>query len=241
MKAIEKHLHHRQHLLFLDLEGTQFSHEMIAFGAIKVTLKKDGTITRQYKGIKRYVRPKNTIGNFVVKLTGITKEKLAAEGIGYDEAIKAIKNYCGPHFSKMAFVTFGTHDLRILMQSLHYSPEAEEAAVKHMAKYHVDMSAVLGQFIRDDKNNPLSLTNYLKVFGQSFEGQAHDPLDDAANLIKVYKSCFTQPEVIFDEYLKVLAQMRHLPDPLLDVLQKLIKDEDVTAAYFKGKVKEFIG
>lgn len=241
MKAITKQLHHRKHILFLDLEGTQFSHEMIALGAIKATLKPDGSIARTYKGIKRYVKPKNTIGNFVSKLTGITKEMLAEQGITYAQALTDIKNYCGPHFAKMAFVTFGTHDVRIFMQSLIYSPDADEAIAKHIAKHHVDMSSLLGQFIRDDKNNPLSLANYLKVFGHQFEGTSHDPLDDAKNLISIYKDCFVKKDIIFDEYLKVLAQMRHLPDPISKTLNALLSGESISAEQFRNYVKDYLG
>lgn len=240
MKAISKQIHYRRHLLFLDLEGTQFSHEMIAFGAVKATLKSDGSIDRVYKGIKRYVKPKNSIGNFVTKLTGITKEILTEQGITYAQALTDIKNYCGPHFAKTAFVTFGSHDLRIFMQSLIYSPDADETIAKHIAKHHIDMSMLLGQFIRDDKNNPLSLTNYLKVFGRDFIGQSHDPLDDAKNLISIYKDCFVKKDIIYDEYLKVLAKMRHLPEPVQKTLIALLAGETVTGEDFSKFVKDYI-
>ena len=46
MKYLEKHLNKRKILCFLDLEGTQFSHEMIALGAVKVDIKKDGSIKK---------------------------------------------------------------------------------------------------------------------------------------------------------------------------------------------------
>ena len=241
MKAFLRQLHHRKHLLFLDLEGTQFSHEMIAFGAVKARLKPDGSIARSYKGIKRYVKSKNSIGSFVKKLTGITREQLDKDGITYGEALKAIRNYCGKDFEKTAFVTFGSHDIRIFNQSLKYSPDADETIVKHISKYHVDMSALLAMFIRDDKSNPLSLANYLKTFELEFDGTAHDPLDDARNLVRLYKTSFTRKDIFFDEYLKLLSKMRHIPEPLLAVLKKLINDEDVSAAFFKDKVREFIG
>ncbi len=240
MKAILKLLHQRRHLLFLDLEGTQFSHEMIAFGAIKATLKADGSILRTYKGLKRYVKPKGTIGGFVVRLTGITKEKLATDGVTYAQAIEDIKKYCGSNFQKMAFVTFGSHDLRIFSQSLLHNPEVDKEAISHIVKHHVDMSMLLGQFIRDDKNNPLSLTNYLKVFSREFAGTAHDALDDAANLVALYKDCYTKKDVVFEEYLKVLARLRHLPEPIQHVIRQLAEDKDVTAAEFKQKVREAV-
>jgi inhibitor of KinA sporulation pathway (predicted exonuclease) len=240
MKALTRQLHHHRHLLFLDLEGTQFSHEMIAFGAVKAVLNVDGSIQKTYKGIKRYVKPKNSIGSFVKKLTGITKEQLESEGITYGEALQAIKNYCGSMFDKTTFVTFGTHDVRIIMQSLLHTPEADETIAKHIVKQHLDLSSFLSQFIKDDQNNPLSLNNYLKVFELSFDGIMHNPLDDARNLVKLFKSCYKRQDIIFDQYLRVLTQMRHLPDPVLTIIKQLVNDEDVTASDFKKLIREYI-
>ncbi len=241
MKAILKQIRHRRHLMFLDLEGTQFSHEMIAFGAIKVSLKPDGSILRSYKGIKHYVISKGSIGSFVIKLTGITKDIISEKGISYADALKTIKNYAGQHYQKMAFVTFGTHDIRIFMQSLMHSNDADETIAKHIVKNHVDMSSVLGEFIRDDKNNPLSLLNYLKVFDHPFEGKAHDPLDDAKNLITLYKECFIKKDIIKLEYQKVLRQMRHLPEPVHTMLVRLLDGHTISSDEFDGLVKEYVG
>jgi len=241
MNVLLKQLHSRRHLLFLDIEGTQFSHEMIAFGALKATLKPDGTILRSFKGIKHYVKAKNTIGNFVIKLTGITKEKLQQDGVSFKDALAAIKKYCGPHFSKMAFITFGTHDLRIIMQSQAHNPDADETIAKHIIKNHIDMSALLGQFIRDDKNNPLSLSNNLKVFERPFDGKAHDPLDDARNLMFLYKDFLARKGIVFNQYLHVLKNMRHLPEPIQYVIRQLIEDQAVSATEFKDRVREYLG
>lgn len=42
MKNVLKKLKGRHYLCFLDFEGTQFSHEMIAYGAVLVTIDKKG-------------------------------------------------------------------------------------------------------------------------------------------------------------------------------------------------------
>lgn len=41
MKSLFKLIGKRKTIIFLDLEGTQFSHEMIAFGAVRVDLDKN--------------------------------------------------------------------------------------------------------------------------------------------------------------------------------------------------------
>ena len=46
MQALEKILKGRKSLCFIDLEGTQFSHEMIAIGAVKVDVRRDGSIKK---------------------------------------------------------------------------------------------------------------------------------------------------------------------------------------------------
>jgi len=240
MKILQKKLNHYRHLLFIDLEGTQLSHELIAFGVIKATLNADGTILRSYKGLKKYVIAHNPIGHIVTKLTGIKQETLNNEGISYQKALLAIKNYCGNQFKKMKFITFGNHDLRILNQSLIYNVEADEDIVKQINKNHIDLSLMISQYIKDEKNNPLSLVNNLKVFSLPFNGTHHDPLNDAFNLMALYKSCFSQKDVIYESYLKVLHQMKHLPKPIDVILNKLLSGEDVSSDQFQKLVKDSI-
>ena len=62
MKDLEKIINSRKSLCFLDLEGTQFSHEMIAIGAIKVDIRKDLSIKKIHKGYYSLVLAKNKIG-----------------------------------------------------------------------------------------------------------------------------------------------------------------------------------
>lgn len=62
MKALNKHLNNVKTLCFLDLEGTQFSHEMIAIGAVKVSIRKDGSVKR-----------------FIVESTRLSKLKIESE------------------------------------------------------------------------------------------------------------------------------------------------------------------
>ena len=48
-------------------------------------------------------------------------------------------------------------------------------------------------------------------------------------------------DIIFDEYLKVLAQMRHLPEPLTKTLNALLSGESVSAEEFRNYVKDYLG
>lgn len=240
VKAILKSLNHRKSLVFLDLEGTQFSHELIALGAIKAKIDEKGQIIRSYKGIKIYVKSKNNIGKLVINLTGITQDKINQEGISYAEALQKLKNYLGPQFKKTAFMTFGNHDLRILNQSLNYSQDADKEILSVIMKNHIDFSAFISQFIRDEKNNPYSLANYLQVFNLPFVGQAHDPLNDARALLDIYAAFLSRKDIVFQEYLKILANHKSFPPFVAKTIQKLINHEDVDSATFLKMVEEYL-
>ena len=122
IKKLVKGLKGHKTLVFLDFEGTQFSHEMIALGAIAVTIDpKTGRIKKRKEPIRIYVLAKNKIGGYVSNLTGITEETLRKEGVTFDTAMKALKKYVGLYFKKATFITFGNHDLRILNQSIAYN------------------------------------------------------------------------------------------------------------------------
>lgn len=240
MKSLIKFLNKRKHILFIDLEGTQFSHEMIAFGAVKVDLDRNYRVKKIYKGIKYYVKSVGPIGKFVQDLTGITPATINEKGISYKEALEKIKKYCGLSFKKMAFMTFGNHDLRILAKSLEASPNANKEIAYQIIHNNIDLAAILSQYIKDDKGNPYSLVNYLKLFGVEPTGISHDPLNDAKDLLLLYKVVLKSDEKIYEEYLKVLKNMKHFPDPVHNAIVKLVNGEIVTSDEFKKSVRNYI-
>ena len=93
MKIMKKIIKKHRHLVFMDFEGTQYSHELIAFGAVKVTLDKNYNIIRVNKGIKYYVKAKNKIGSFVKKLTSIDEEILEKQLNLWNFFLEIMKNY----------------------------------------------------------------------------------------------------------------------------------------------------
>lgn len=228
MKALEKIFKKRQCLVFLDFEGTQFSHEMIAFGVVLVSLKKDLSIRRIYKGKKGYVKPINKIGSFVIKLTSITEELLKESGISFGEALNQIKQYCGKNFQNSLFITFGDHDLRILSQSARYSKDYDKEALEQIKRNYLDLSSFLGTYIKDEKGNSYSLENYLKIFNLPFNGEKHDPLADALNLARLYNAFIKNKKIVAAEYKKVLLNYKKMPAPLVDLLKVLKSDDKVT-------------
>ena len=140
IKKLTKGLKGHKNLVFLDFEGTQFSHEMIALGGIAVTIDpKTGRIKKRKKPIRIYVLAKNKIGNYVVNLTGITEETLRSKGVIFDTAMRELKKYCGISFKKSTFITFGNHDLRILNQSISYNIKYPKDVTSQIQKNYFDL------------------------------------------------------------------------------------------------------
>lgn len=240
MKNLFQQIGKRKTIIFLDLEGTQFSHEMIAFGAVRVDLDKNYHIKKKYKGIKAYVKANNKIGNYVVNLTGIHQETLDKEGISFKDAMKKIRKYCGHFLSKVVFFTFGTHDLRIIMKSLEQSPSADAEFCKFIVHNTIDFSAYLAQFIRDENGNPLSLVNNMSVFHVDLVGEPHDPLTDAIHLMLLYQAAIDHSEVLFEEYKKLLLHYKAMPEPVKKIVKELIEGKNVNSEDFLEDLHAYV-
>jgi inhibitor of KinA sporulation pathway (predicted exonuclease) len=241
MKKLARLIGHRRTLVFLDLEGTQQSHELIAIAAIKAEINEDLTIKKTYKGIHHIVRPKKEVGKFVTQLTKITEIDVVDKGISFAKAMMLLRNYVGKNFKKAAFIVFGNHDARILHQSFHHSPDALETIVKTVTGNLIDYSMFLSEFIKDQNGNPLSLINNLLVFREQFQGEHHQPLDDAKNLMLLYRRVLENKETIMSEYLKIFKQFRHLPEPVKIIIQQLLEDKIVEKKDLMQAVKDYLG
>ena len=238
MKQLDKHLNNVKTLCFLDLEGTQFSHEMIAIGAVKVSIRKDRTVKKIHCGIYTLVKAKNRVGKVVTDLTGITDAQLKKDGVPFRVALEQLKKYMGRDFTKSKYVTFGSHDLRIISQSLAYNLDVKKEDVQILIKHHFDLAEFISTFVKDENNNTLSLANCLKVFGVEFKGTQHYALADALNLIYLYDAMLKNHEVMKNEYMKVLAKARHLPEPVQNILTDLVNKKTVSYNEFEHYVEE---
>lgn len=238
MKALERIIKDRRALVFLDLEGTQFSHEMIEIGAYVCILNDDLSVKSVCPPYKSYVLAHHPIGSLVSKMTGINEKKLQDEGRDFTIVMSEFKHYVGKYWGRCLFVTFGSHDLRIINQSVlnAYKPDVEIS--RTINKNHFDFSAFLSQYIQDPNGNPLSLTNYLKVYEVPFEGQAHDALADAYNLIDLYKAFLSRNDINEREYKKSLSHLHHLPTPVSKVLKKLNEGKNILPEDWDKAVKE---
>lgn len=240
MKLLSRAINNRKHLIFLDIEGTQFSHEIIAIGAIRVDLKKDGTFKKVHPGFKCFVTAKEKIGKVVENLTGITESTLKRDGISFRKAQIGLKKYVGRDYKSCIFITFGSHDVRMICQSLQYNLDCNKDEAKLVIHNHLDFSEFIANFIRDDKGNPYSLENYLKLFQIKFNGTKHDPLDDAKNLMTLYQAVQQNSQILEDEYYKVLKKTSHLVYPIQKVLSALLNGRSVSPEEFSAFVKDYL-
>lgn len=233
MKKIIRLLKGKKHICFLDFEGTQFTGEMIAYGAVVCTIDKQGHIKKSKNPILFYVRAKNKIGHYVENLTHIDQKLLDKLGISFSTAMNNLKHYCGLHFQKTAFVTFGNNDLRILNQSIMYNLDSPKEITSVIHHNYIDFQAIISSFIRDNSNNPLSLEAYCQLFEIGFEGEAHNPKFDAINLMRLYEAILDKKDVLLENYLRTLYNTKHLPDPISKVMEKLNSGQTVDPDDFK--------
>ena len=240
MKKFERLLKGHKSLVFLDFEGTQFSHEMIAIGATHVVIDRHGYIKKHKKPFKVYVKAHNRVGKIVTDLTGITDDMLKQKGVSFFTAMSELKKYCGLAFRISSFITFGNHDMKILSSSISYSFDFPKEIVQCIQQNYIDFSAFISEFMRDDKGNPLSLIRYCDAFGVKQAGPAHDPAVDAENLAWLYDATMRHSEILLEEYKKVLKSFNHFPAPVSNVIKKLANNEDVTSDEFDKEIKDYI-
>lgn len=221
MKKIRQLLRKRNHILFFDLEGTSRSQEMIAIGAVLVSLKKDLTIKKMKEPFYRLTKAKNPIGRYVVNLTGITEEMLINDGIPFEKSMKDFKKYLGVHYKNTLFVSFGNNDIRILNQSVSYNLDAPTDIIDQIKKNYWDFATFLNVFVKDDKGQQLSLVNLCAKFEVPEAGRAHDPVVDSINLANLYNAFLLKKGLVTDEYLKTIYKGSHYPAPLIRLLARL--------------------
>lgn len=241
-KKLQRSLKGHKILVFLDFEGTQFSHEMIAIGGLSTAIDiRTGRIKKRKDPFKVYVKAHNKIGNYVTELTGIKEETLKQKGVSFDTAMKMLKKYVGINFKKATFITFGNHDMRILNQSIAYNFTYPKDVTSQIQKNYFDFASMLNEFIRDDNGNALSLVHACEMFGVPEAGSAHDPEVDAINLANLYDAFVSNTDLVSEEYKKHLQKNSSVfPEPVAQAIRKLAAGQDVSGKEFEEFIKKYI-
>ena len=224
-------------LVFMDLEATSFTSEMIEIGAYLAEINKDGSIKKVHAPFKRYVKAKHQVGFHVAQLTGITDEKLRNEGEDFPAVLSSFRKYVGKFWDSCRFVTFSEHDMVIMKNTMAQYRDLNPSYARNIYRHHLDLQRLLDRYIQDQNGNPYSLTNYLKVFGLEFDGKAHDAIYDALNLLDLYKVAREGKEIFIKEYKNVLcgAKTRHV---VKEIIHMLSEGKTVTPEMFDALLED---
>lgn len=235
---MEKKLRDCKALVFLDLEGTQISHEVIEIGAWKVLLKDDLTIKKIFRPFKSYVIPKHSIGPIVTEMTGITDKKLQEDGVSFHLAQQGFRKYVGSDWYRSMFIAYGSQDIVMLKNSVDNNPDAFVEDVRFISHHYLDFASFLSSYVKDDKGNVLSLQHACEMLKAKMVGKNHDALSDARNLVSLYEAFLEQKDLIQARYLKILSSGGAMSSALRRAARALANGEDVSAQDFRQWVKE---
>lgn len=240
MEALNKLLKKRTTLVFIDLEGTQFSHEITAIGCCKVHCDENGNIISEPTCYKRYVKCYGQIGRIVTSMTSIDNNTLKYNGITFEEMLNELNHFINEELSSCAFLVFGSNDVKMFIESIKYSQPNNESIALEICNHTIDFLAFISQFIRDKNGNNYSLVNYLKVYNILPNGQSHDPLNDSIDLMNLYKAFLNDTEIKKREYLQILKKQKIFPQPIKKVLTKLINKENVSFEEFDKEIDKYL-
>ena len=224
-------------LVFMDLEATSFTSEMIEIGAYLAEINKDGSIKKVHAPFKRYVKAKHQVGFHVAQLTGITDEKLRNEGEDFPAVLSSFRKYVGKFWDSCRFVTFSEHDMVIVKNTMAQYRDLNPSYARNICRHHLDLQRLLDRYIQDQNGNPYSLTNYLKVFGLEFDGKAHDAIYDALNLLDLYKVAREGKEIFIKEYKNVLCGAKTRP-VVKEIIHMLSEGKTVTPEMFDALLED---
>lgn len=240
MEQITKALKKKKNLCFLDFEGTQFSHEIIAIGAIKVECDEKGKIISEPQEYKRFVKPVGTIGKIVTNLTSIDLPLIKEQGITLEQMFNEFNEFIGDDFNKFAFITFGSNDDKMILSSINIMDPVNKEVGYSVCKNTVDFLPLISQFVKDKNGNNYSLTNYLGLFNREPHGQSHDPLNDAYDLMNLYVALNEENDIVLNEYKHVLKINSSLPKPVKAILNKLLEGENITPQDLDEEIKDYL-
>lgn len=238
VKALEKKLRDSKSLIFIDLEGTQISHEAIEIGAWKVYLKDDLTVKKIFRPFKTYIKPMHKVGPVVTDMTGITDKKLEEEGVSFRLAQQGFRKYVGSDWFRSLFVAYGSQDIVMFKNSVENNPDAYVEDVRFMAHHYFDFADFLSSYVKDDKGNVLSLTHACEMLQAPMVGKNHDALSDARNLVSLYSAFLEQKTLIEERYLLILSRGGVASPSLKRAATALASGKDVSAQDFRQWIKE---
>ena len=236
MKEIKNILNDFKVIVFFDFEGSQFSQEIIAIGAIKAYLDNKNFIKKTSNPFKIYIKINTCVGPFIEKLTGISDDFLNENGVSFNQAMAKFKRFIGKDEAK--FFHYGNFDLHLLHNSAQENLDSDIEFIRQIEKNSYDFSKLFSHYVKSNKNTNLSLVDALKVFHTNIEDNLHDPQTDAINLMHLYEAFLTKKGILRDEYIKTLKKSPAIPNAYRKVIKKLESNEKVTYKDFLTYIDE---
>ena len=238
MKVLTNALKGSRTIVFFDFEGTQFSQEIVALGAIKVDIDEKNQIMKKYNSFKVYIKANDKIGPIVSNITGLTDKFILENGIEYKEALDKFQKYIGNISKDIKFISYGNFDMRLLHCTNEINNITDNELTTKIFKNYIDFSSILKIFVKSYKNETLSLVDALKVFKVTPKKDIHNPETDAINLMMLYEAFLKNKKILKEEYTKVIQKYTSFPAPIAKTLSKLYKEGKVTIDDFNEFIED---
>lgn len=242
MRLLKEEIGEPRELVFLDLEGTQLSHETIAIGACKYFCGPDllPLPGKKIQVFKRLIKPQSPVGGVVTILTGITDDRLKTEGITFHKALVELMTFT-KCTGKKVYITFGNQDLNMLYQSkARANDQLCQDFYDHIKRNWFDMQAFVSRFVHDERHMTFSQPKLLEIYEAKNLQHAHDPLYDAENLMNLFIQVIKRPDITLREFKKNLLTSKDffiISKPFID---DLCNGKDVSAVDFNKAIEDYL-
>ncbi len=168
------------HFFVFDTETTGLSalnDDVIEFSAVKVNVSSDGDYEVSDK-FDIYINPGCPIPEIITELTGITQEKIDADGVAPQEAAKQIKDFLGDNPIVMGYnsISFDTGFVNALL--------VKNGCGSFSPRMHLDVL----KMAREKVEKPHKLINMAERFGVDKGLSFHTSIDDAMATFLVYQN-----------------------------------------------------
>lgn len=242
MHLLKEEIGEPRELVFLDLEGTQLSHETIAIGACKYFCGPDllPLPGKKIQVFKRLIKPQSPVGGVVTILTGITDDRLKTEGITFHKALVELMTFT-KCTGKKVYITFGNQDLNMLYQSkVRANDQLCQDFYDHIKRNWFDMQAFVSRFVHDERHMTFSQPKLLEIYEAKNLQHAHDPLYDAENLMNLFIQVIKRPDITLREFKKNLLTSKDffiISKPFID---DLCNGKDVSSVDFNKAIEDYL-
>lgn len=242
MRLLKEEIGEPRELVFLDLEGTQLSHETIAIGACKYFCGPDllPLPGKKIQVFKRLIKPQSPVGGVVTVLTGITDDRLKTEGITFHKALVELMTFT-KCTGKKVYITFGNQDLNMLYQSkVRANDQLCQDFYDHIKRNWFDIQAFVSRFVHDERHMTFSQPKLLEIYEAKNLQHAHDPLYDAENLMNLFIQVIKRPDITLREFKKNLLTSKDffiISKPFID---DLCNGKDVSSVDFNKAIEDYL-